>query len=208
MGWGTNTKYSDLLNVFFCNDVSLSNQDYKCDINIRNVDLKSPANNAHVSPPTTFSWAVRSTSTDSYAITFFDGNTGEVVGGKSGLGYIGSKTFSFTNFSINALYAWKINVSTPDGIGLGFNDNNIYFNNMNGSAPNAAESLNSGAIQLSLDASEGSLENALKLRDWLSPVEQIKIDRDSKRHKRRFESLSDPFSDSPEESVLNARRRL
>ncbi len=121
-----------LLN-FYCNTVTSTNKDYYCDINIHNVPLISPPDKAHIKTPAVFSWQIRPTSTDNYIFNIKDPNgypSGKLI--KREMHYVGSQLIAFpaSDYQVNTLYYWWVDVRTPEGWGMGNDVREIYLSNV------------------------------------------------------------------------------
>jgi len=117
--WECNTVY---------NTTPVSN--YNCSFNIHDIVLTGPADGASVTIPATFSWTMRSTTTDNYGLYIYD----PVYHGSSywsgNLGYVGSKylTSTTTGLAPDYPYIWHIEVSTSAGNGVSYNERDVTFN--------------------------------------------------------------------------------
>lgn len=119
------------LSSFACNPVTPTTPDYTCDINIHDVSLVFPADGASVSSPVTYAWTKRPTTSDDYFFSIYD--TGGTQLSKSGpLGYTSSRRIFMSDLvlQINTWYFWKINVVTPDGVGICQASPRILFNDL------------------------------------------------------------------------------
>src|SRR5438477_4285499 len=102
------------------------------DFDLAEIPLVSPGNDATVFLPASFQWSRRpATSTDSYALTFRNRNTGEIVGQTLPLGYVDTITIGglSSKMSTGVPYAWEVWALSPDGgYGISFGTWVVTFN--------------------------------------------------------------------------------
>lgn len=118
-----NPKY---LWYFECSLVDDTSDGYVCNFDLLDITLSSPADNAHVGTPVTFSWKKRPFTTDNYYWMLYNTDFEDTI--SDDLGYVGSVKYGFCGLAWRYQNLWWINVETPDGNGVGFDTHSLYIN--------------------------------------------------------------------------------
>jgi hypothetical protein len=131
--WLNNFHNPNYLAGYYCDTIDLYNiinSPLSCDINIHNIALLSPEDDASVNLPSTFEWMPRPTTSDSYEFDIEDlADQDPWWWTAPPLGY--TNTYELTSlpegFQEGQVYGWYMGVFGTNGLGFSYNYKNVTF---------------------------------------------------------------------------------